>query len=70
MNVLVSLGVLVAYLFSAFATHFAPRVETSFDAAAMLVSYVLFGHWMEMRSRWAPPTRSTPSCASRPPRRA
>jgi Cu2+-exporting ATPase len=51
MNVLVSLGVLVAYLFSAFATLFASRVETSFDAAAMLVTFVLFGHWMEMRSR-------------------
>jgi Cu2+-exporting ATPase len=51
MNVLVSLGVLVAYLFSAFATIFAPHVETSFDAAAMLVTFVLFGHWMEMRSR-------------------
>lgn len=51
MNVLVSLGVLVAYLFSAFATFFAPQVETSFDAAAMLVTFVLFGHWMEMRSR-------------------
>ena len=51
MNVLVSLGVLVAYLFSAFATLFAPKVETSFDAAAMLVTFVLFGHWMEMRSR-------------------
>ncbi|HEX5442041.1 MAG TPA: heavy metal translocating P-type ATPase, partial [Ktedonobacterales bacterium] len=51
MNVLVSLGVLVAYLFSVFATLFAPTVETSFDAAAMLVTFVLFGHWMEMRSR-------------------
>ncbi|MGZ3599051.1 MAG: heavy metal translocating P-type ATPase, partial [Ktedonobacterales bacterium] len=51
MNVLVSLGVLVSYLFSAFATIFAPEVETSFDAAAMLVTFVLFGHWMEMRSR-------------------
>src|SRR5579859_3942185 len=51
MNVLVSLGVLVAYLFSVFATLFAPGVETSFDAAAILVTFVLFGHWMEMRSR-------------------
>jgi Cu2+-exporting ATPase len=51
MNVLVSIGVLVAYLFSAFATLFAPGVETSYDAAAMLVTFVLFGHWMEMRSR-------------------
>ena len=24
---------------------------TSYDAAAMLVTFVLFGHWMEMRSR-------------------
>src|SRR5215470_9924020 len=51
MNVLVSLGVLVAYGFSVFVTFFAPQVETSFDAAAMLVTFVLFGHWMEMRSR-------------------
>jgi Cu2+-exporting ATPase len=51
MNVLVSLGVLVAYFFSVFATLFAPHVETSYDAAAMLVTFVLFGHWMEMRSR-------------------
>ena len=51
MNVLVSLGVLVAYFFSAFATIFAPQVEPSYDAAAMLVTFVLFGHWMEMRSR-------------------
>jgi Cu2+-exporting ATPase len=51
MNVLVSLGVLVAYLFSVFATLFAPQLDTSYDAAAMLVTFVLFGHWMEMRSR-------------------
>ena len=51
MNVLVSLGVLVAYCFSVFVTVFAPRIETSYDAAAMLVTFVLFGHWMEMRSR-------------------
>lgn len=51
MNVLVSLGVLVAYFFSVFVTFFAPQLETSYDAAAMLVTFVLFGHWMEMRSR-------------------
>jgi Cu2+-exporting ATPase len=51
MNVLVSLGVLVAYLFSVFVTFFAPQIETSYDAAALLVTFVLFGHWMEMRSR-------------------
>ncbi len=26
-------------------------METSYDAAAMLVTFVLFGHWLEMRSR-------------------
>src|SRR5436305_1936308 len=51
MNVLVSLGVLVAYCFSVFVTVFAPQIEPSYDAAAMLVTFVLFGHWMEMRSR-------------------
>ncbi len=50
-NVLVSLGMLAASLFSVFATLFAPMVDTSYDAAAMLVTFVLFGHWMEMRSR-------------------
>ena len=25
--------------------------ETFFEAGAMLVTFVLFGHWMEMRSR-------------------
>src|SRR5947209_7357497 len=44
-------SLLVAYLFSVFATLFAPQVDTSYDAAAMLVTFVLFGHWMEMRSR-------------------
>ena len=51
MNVLVSLGVLVAYLFSVYVSFFAPQAETSYDAAALLVTIVLFGHWMEMRSR-------------------
>src|SRR5260370_9819295 len=51
MNVLVSLSVVVALLFSAFATRFAPSVEPSFDAAAVVGTFVLFGHWMEMRRR-------------------
>src|SRR5436309_6395135 len=44
-------SLLVAYCFSVFVTFFAPHIETSYDAAAMLVTFVLFGHWMEMRSR-------------------
>ncbi len=50
MSVLIATGVLTAYLFSAYIT-FTGGLDTFFDAAAMLVTFVLFGHWMEMRSR-------------------
>ncbi len=58
MSVLIATGVLAAYLFSTlltvapgFANTTAGESETFYDAAAMLVTFVLFGHWMEMRSR-------------------
>ncbi len=50
MSVLVSLSVLTGYLFSVAAT-FLFDGEVFYEAAAMLVTFVLFGHWMEMRSR-------------------
>ncbi|MDQ2809708.1 MAG: hypothetical protein M3Z04_22765 [Chloroflexota bacterium] len=50
MSVLIATGVLTAYLFSAYIT-ITGGTDTFFDAAAMLVTFVLFGHWMEMRSR-------------------
>jgi Cu2+-exporting ATPase len=50
MMVLIATGVLTAYLFSILITLFIGG-ETFFDAAAMLVTFVLFGHWMEMKSR-------------------
>ncbi len=50
MNVLVSFGVLVSYLFSV-GVMLTGGGATYFDAGAMLVTFVLFGHWMEMRSR-------------------
>ena len=50
MMVLIAVGVLAAYLFSAYITLFVGG-ETFFEAAAMLVTFVLFGHWMEMKSR-------------------
>ncbi len=50
MSVLISVGVLAAYLFSVVITVLAAG-ETFYEAAAMLVTFVLFGHWMEMRSR-------------------
>ncbi|MGQ0550054.1 MAG: copper-translocating P-type ATPase [Armatimonadota bacterium] len=50
MSVLISVGVLAAYLFSVLITVLNAG-ETFYEAAAMLVTFVLFGHWMEMRSR-------------------
>ncbi len=50
MSVLISVGVLAAYIFSVPITLFIGG-ETFFEAAAMLVTFVLFGHWMEMKSR-------------------
>jgi len=52
MMVLISTGVLAAYLFSIVIMIFVGiDAETFFEAAAMLVTFVLFGHWMEMKSR-------------------
>ncbi|MBI4119005.1 MAG: copper-translocating P-type ATPase [Parcubacteria group bacterium] len=50
MSVLIATGVLAAYLFSVLLT-FTVGGETFYEAAALLVTFVLFGHWMEMRSR-------------------
>ena len=50
MSVLISTGVLAAYGFSVAITLLGAG-ETFYEAAAMLVTFVLFGHWMEMRSR-------------------
>jgi P-type Cu2+ transporter len=49
MSVLIATGVLAAYAFSVLITFLGG--ETFYEAAAMLVTFVLFGHWMEMRSR-------------------
>ncbi|OGE77981.1 MAG: copper-translocating P-type ATPase [Candidatus Doudnabacteria bacterium RIFCSPHIGHO2_01_FULL_46_14] len=51
MAVLIATGVLAAYLFSVLLTFIQPESETFYEAAALLVTFVLFGHWMEMRSR-------------------
>jgi Cu2+-exporting ATPase len=49
MSVLIATGVLAAYLASVLLTILG--AETFFEAAAMLVTFVLFGHWMEMHAR-------------------
>ena len=51
MAVLIATGVLAAYLFSVLLTLVRPGSETFYEAAALLVTFVLFGHWMEMKSR-------------------
>src|SRR5919198_303800 len=51
MNVLVSLGILISYLFSVGLTLLAPGQETFYEAAVMLAVFLLFGHWMEMKAR-------------------
>ncbi|MEU8762377.1 copper-translocating P-type ATPase [Streptomyces sp. NPDC048659] len=52
MMTLISVGVLVAYLYSLFAT-LAGQEDVYFEAAAMLTTLSLIGHWLEMRSRFA-----------------
>jgi len=51
MAVLVATGVLAAYIFSVLLTFIRPGAETFYEAAALLVTFVLFGHWMEMKAR-------------------
>ncbi len=50
MSVLIATGVMAAYGFSVVIT-LGDLGETFFEAAAMLVTFVLFGHWMEMKAR-------------------
>jgi Cu2+-exporting ATPase len=49
MSVLVAVGILAAWLASVLLT--VVGEETFFEAAGMLTTFVLFGHWMEMKSR-------------------
>lgn len=49
MSVLIAVGVLAAWGFSVLIT--LTGGETFYEAAVMLVTFVLFGHWMEMKSR-------------------
>lgn len=50
MSVLIATGVLAAYIASLILMAVGGE-EVFFEAAAMLVTFVLFGHWMEMKSR-------------------
>ncbi len=50
MSVLVALSVGAGYVFSVAATFFF-RSEVFYEASVVLLAFVLFGHWMEMRAR-------------------
>lgn len=50
MAVLVSIAILAGYIFSIGATFFFEG-EVFYEAAVMLLTFVLFGHWMEMGAR-------------------
>lgn len=50
MAVLIAVGITAAYIFSIVLT-LTGSMESFYEAAAMLTTFVLFGHWMEMKSR-------------------
>ncbi len=50
MSVLIAVGIIAAYGFSVVLTVTGSH-EMFYEAAAMLITFVLFGHWMEMKSR-------------------
>ncbi|MDX2008497.1 MAG: heavy metal translocating P-type ATPase [Meiothermus sp.] len=52
MMTLIALGILVAYIYSLAATFVFPG-DVFYEAAAMLTTLSLLGHWLEMRARFA-----------------
>lgn len=50
MAVLIAVGITAAYAFSVLLT-FLGSADSYYEAAALLITFVLFGHWMEMKSR-------------------
>jgi Cu2+-exporting ATPase len=50
MAVLIAVGITAAYGFSIFLT-LTGSADSFYEAAAMLITFVLFGHWLEMKAR-------------------
>ena len=50
MAVLIAIGITAAYVFSVLLTLLGSQ-DSYYEAAALLITFVLFGHWMEMKSR-------------------
>ncbi|GGB77089.1 heavy metal translocating P-type ATPase [Deinococcus soli (ex Cha et al. 2016)] len=53
MMTLIATGTLVSWTFSVYATFALGGADVFFEAAAMLTTLSLLGHWLEMRSRFA-----------------
>jgi P-type Cu2+ transporter len=53
MMTLIATGILVSYVYSLVVTVAGRADEVFFEAAAMLTTFSLAGHWLEMRSRFA-----------------
>lgn len=53
MMTLIATGILVSYVYSLVATVVGGTEDVFFEAAAMLTTFSLAGHWLEMRSRFA-----------------
>ena len=53
MMTLIATGILVSYVYSFVATVATGSDDVFFEAAAMLTTFSLAGHWLEMRSRYA-----------------
>src|SRR5262245_14443539 len=53
MMTLIATGILVSYVYSLVATVGGGTDDVFFEAAAMLTTFSLAGHWLEMRSRYA-----------------
>ncbi len=53
MMTLIATGILVSWVFSVYATFALGGTDVFFEAAAMLTTLSLLGHWLEMRSRFA-----------------
>lgn len=50
MAVLIAVGITAAYVFSVLLTFIGSK-DSYYEAAVLLITFVLFGHWMEMKSR-------------------
>src|SRR3989449_271321 len=50
MSVLIATGITAAYSFSVLLT-ILQSADSYYEATALLITFVLFGHWLEMRSR-------------------